>query len=92
MKYNIKENIAEKQLYYKGEVIINYTIKYPETILNDNQIATRKYNHLNRKQALLLKEFIENEFYNEAQILNNYNKQNMYPSTIFKLICDIDIT
>ena len=30
MENKTKINIAEKQLYYKGEVILKYTIKYPE--------------------------------------------------------------
>ena len=48
MENKTKINIAEKQLYYKGEVILKYTIKYPEITQSQYDIGKQRFNHENR--------------------------------------------
>ena len=67
MENKVKINIAEKQLYYKGEVILKYTIKYPEITQSQYDIGKQRFNHINRQEALKLKEFAEGELYNQAK-------------------------
>ena len=52
MENKVKINIAEKQLYYKGEVILKYTIKYPEITQSQYDIGKQRFNHINRQEAL----------------------------------------
>lgn len=89
MNCKIKINIAEKQLYYKGEVIVKYVIKYPEIITSENEEEQRIFNHLNRQRALMLKKFAEGEFYNEAKEMYEFNKANEKPTMVYELIKDI---
>lgn len=90
MNCKIKINIAEKQLYYKGEVIVKYVIKYPEIIISESEELKRKFNHLNRQKALIIKNFAEGPFYNEAKEMYDFNKLNGYPTMVYELIKDIE--
>lgn len=82
----IKINTAEKELYYKGEVIVRYSIEYPEIISPIYQKSEQAFNHENRKNALELKEFAEGELYEEAKRAYEYNKKNGYPIIIYEFI------
>lgn len=88
----IKINSIEKQLYYQGEVIVKYTIEYPEIIQSSYQVGKEKFNTYNRKIALKLKQFAEGEFYNQAKETYKYNKENGYPIMIYELINECNIT
>ncbi len=90
-KSKIKINIAEKELYYKGEVIVKYVIKYPEIILCESEEKKIKFNYANRQKALMLKKFAEGEFYNEAKEMYDFNKLNGHSTMIYELIKDIEI-
>jgi len=71
----IKINIFLKDLYYNGEVIIRYVIKYPEILTSPFEKGKYEFNHYNRQQALKLKEYIEEELYNFAK---KTAKENLY--------------
>lgn len=88
----IKVNTAEKELYYQGEVILKYRIEYPEIVRSIYQEGIRVFNHENRKAALELKEFAEGELYEEAKQTYEYNKQNGYPTMVYELIHECNIT
>lgn len=88
----IKINYVEKELYYKGEVIVKYSIEYPEIIESPYIEGAQKFNHKNREDALTLKKFAEGEFYNQAKETYEYNKQNGYPIMVYELINECNIT
>jgi hypothetical protein len=91
MENKTKINIAEKQLYYKGEVILKYTIKYPEITQSQYDIGKQRFNHENRQEALKLKEYTEGELYNQAKETYEYNKKNGYPIMIYELYRETNI-
>lgn len=88
----IKINTAEKQLYYQGEVILKYTIEYPEIVNSVYKQGMKIFNHENRKRALELKEFAENELYEQAKETYEYNKKNGYPIMVYELFEQCNIT
>ena len=92
MENKTKINIAEKQLYYKGEVILKYTIKYPEITQSQYDIGKQRFNHENRQEALKLKEYAEGELYNQAKETYEYNKKNGYTIIIYELYIETNIT
>ena len=83
---------AEKELYYNGEVIVKYSIEYPEIISSPYEIGSQIFNHSNRKLALQLKQFAEGEFYNQAKETYEYNQSNGYPIMVYELVRECNIT
>ena len=83
---------AEKELYYNGEVIVKYSIEYPEIISSPYEIGSQIFNHYNRKLALQLKQFAEGEFYNQAKETYEYNQSNGYPIMVYELVKECNIT
>lgn len=92
MSNQIKTNIAEKELYYKGEVIVKYSIKYPEIVSSEYEKGKQEFNHYNREAALYLKQFAEGEFYNQAKETYDYNKQHGYPIMVYELVSECNIS
>ena len=88
----IKINTAEKELYYKGDIILRYQIEYPEMIYSDDEDKMNIFNYQNRKNALEIQEFAENELYEQAKEMYEYNKKNGYPNMIYELIKECNIT
>jgi hypothetical protein len=87
-----KFHIAEKELYYQGEIIVKYSIEYPEIISSPYEHGTEVFNYENRKLALQLKEFIEGELYHQAKETYEYNKVHGYPIMIYELMRECKIT
>ncbi|MBR1802386.1 MAG: DUF3298 and DUF4163 domain-containing protein [Clostridia bacterium] len=88
----IKFNTVEKQLYYQGEVIVKYSIEYPEIVSSPYEAGKQVFNMENRKKALDLKEFAEGEFYEQAKEVYEYNKKNGYPIMMFELYLTTTLT
>lgn len=88
----LKFHVAEKELYYQGEVIVRYSIEYPEIIASPYEEEKQAFNHENRKRALDLKEFAEGELYEQAKEVYQYNKEHDYPTMVFKLILETKVT
>lgn len=82
----LKINTAEKELYYKGEVILRYRIEYPEIIDSNGMLEIKVFNHKKREDALYLKEYAEGKLYEEAKQTYEYNIKNKYPIMVYELI------
>ena len=87
-----KFHIAEKELYYQGEVIVKYSIEYPEIISSLYAHGSEIFNRENRKLALQLKQFAEGELYHQAKETYEYNKAHGYPIMIYELMRECKIT
>ena len=86
-----KFHIAEKELYYQGEVIVRYSIEYPEMISSSYKHGAEIFNHENRKLALKLKQFAEGELYQKAKENYEYSKAHGFPIIIYELIQECKI-
>ena len=86
-----KFHIAEKELYYQGEVIVRYSIEYAEKISSASEHKSEIFNHENRKLALKLKQFAEGELYQQAKENYEYNKAYGFPIMIYELMQECKI-
>lgn len=80
--YKIDIITIEKSLMYKGTVILNYKIEYPEITNASNQL---QFNSFNRTRAAQLKNYAETELFNLAIQQYEYNVSNGYPVMIYEL-------
>ena len=88
----IENVVLEKNLYYRGELILKYTISYPRIISNLYIYSTRKFNSFNRMIALSLKMYAEKDLFNESKEIYEYNHSNGYPIMVYELNYDFEIT
>ena len=79
----IKINTAEKELYYKRNIIMRYKIEYPEIIESYYKEGMKVFNHESRKQALELKELAEQEIYSKIK--------DTYKNKVYELIRECNI-
>ena len=66
---NIRFYTIENELYYKGKVVLKYTIEYPEVIKINNVTTDEEVNSINkniRKDILKIKNLFENEVYSKT--------------------------
>ena len=69
----IQNRVLEKNLIYKGNIILTYKINYPFII------GFERFNLYNYNKAIKLKEYAETKLFEEAKETNDFNKQNGYP-------------
>lgn len=79
----IKINTAEKELYYKRNIIMRYKIEYPEIIESYYKEGMKVFNHESRKQALELKELAEQEIYSKIK--------DTYKNKVYELIRECNV-
>lgn len=89
---NIEKKTLQKELKYKGEVILKYTIEYPQVSENKWIIASRRFNMYNYSKAVLLRKEAEGRLFEEAKELYEYNKENGYPIMIYEIYYTFKIT
>lgn len=82
----------EKELYYDNTVILKYHIEYPIISSGTFENGTMSFNNYNRKLAFDLKRKSENELYKEAIETYKYNKQNGYPTMVYEVYRNFEIT
>lgn len=89
---NIEKKILQKEMKYKGDVILKYTIEYPQVTENKWIIATQKFNIYNYNKAILLRKKAEGKLFNEAKELYEYNKKNGYPIMVYEVYYTFNVT
>lgn len=88
----IINNIFERELYYKNTVILKYKIEFPQISFSRYEFGKDIFNNYNRAKALKLKLYCENELYEEARQLYEYNVSNGYPVMSYEVILSYEIT
>lgn len=89
---NIEKKTFKKELKYKGEVILKYTIEYPQVSENKWIIATKRFNIYNYNKAILLRKEAEGNLFEEAKELYEYNKKNGYPIMVYEIYYTFTVT
>ena len=82
----VEKRILQKNLTYKGTVILNYKIEYPQ-IFN-----SEKFNVYNYKKATALQKECETSLFEEAKKLYEYNKKNGYPTMTYEIVSAVTVT
>lgn len=86
----INKNILEKELYCDGTVVLKYHIEYP-CIYGDIANAST-FNDYNKCLALNIQNNAETELYNDAVNTYIYNKKNGYPTMVYEVYTNFEIT
>lgn len=84
--FNIDNKVFQKSLMYDGKVMLKYKIEFPQIKGYD------KFNIINYTQALELQKKCEENLYQDAKNLYEYNKQNNYPFFPFEVVSGYLIT
>ena len=87
--FNIKNNILEREIFYKGNLILKYKIEYPSIC---NRCQKSDFNNYNLDKALNLKNYAETVLLEQAKQTYEYNSSNGYPIMVFELIYEYNIT
>ena len=82
----VEKRVLQKNLRYKGTVILKYRIEYPQ-IFN-----FEKFNIYNYRKAVALQRECETTLFNEAKELYEYNMKNGYPVMTYEIISEVTIT
>lgn len=88
----INKNILEKELFYDGVLVLKYHIEYPSIRLNVPEANIMKFNTYNKGIALELRNRAENELYKEAVQTYKYNKEHGYPTMVYEVYSNFEIT
>lgn len=89
--FKINTFTFEKELTYKGDVILRYKIEYPQ-IVNIPSNSSLHFNEFNYKHALKLKTYAETELYQDAIKTYEFNFANGYPIMVYELVSNFTIT
>lgn len=81
-----------KELEYDGNVILIYNIQYPQISGTECNFKSNNFNKYNRTKALNLQARSENELFEEAKKLYEYNKKNGYPIMTYEVYLTYEIT
>lgn len=88
--FDIRNCVMENELTYRGSVIVRYKIEYPQ--ICSNCFNVRQFNSDNYCKALELEDYAKNELFQDAMDLFDYNCSNGYPTMVFELIYQYNIT
>lgn len=81
MQYETKT--IQEDLFYKGELMLNYVINYPQFSSNQFPGAIGAMNQYYYMRALELKRYYRNNLYNQAVEQFRFAQQNGYPFNMF---------
>lgn len=82
----VERRILQKNLMYKGKIVLKYRIEYPQIINNE------KFNIYNYNKAIELQKQCEGPLFEEAKELFNSNTENGYPTMVYEIISNFTIT
>lgn len=86
------KNVFQEELKYDGNVILKYTIEYPQVAYNKWIISSKIFNEYNKKKAIALKMLSKGRLYDEAKELYKYNKKNGYPIMCYEIYSKYTVT
>ena len=87
---NIITNTIEKELFYKGDLILKYKINYPS--IKTSKCKLLNFNIFNFNLAIEQEKYVTNTLFREAVQTYEYNLSNGYPIMVYELIYDYTIT
>ncbi len=88
--FNIITSTIEKELFYKGDLILKYKINYPS--IHTSKCKLLNFNIFNFNLAIEQEKYVTNTLFREAVQTYEYNLSNGYPIMVYELIYDYTIT
>lgn len=75
----VKEKVIQQDLYYKGHLILKYTIKYPKFFSREFHVLARKLNTLYRTKAVMYERSNVMNLYQMAMVDYEYSAEHNFP-------------
>lgn len=88
----VKEKILQQQMFYKNQVIMTYTIKYPYFIATVFQTLLNKLNSFYKTKAIMYERSNIMNLYQMAMVEYEYSKTNNFPIRQFEALVDYKVT
>jgi hypothetical protein len=88
----VREKVLQQDMYYKNNIIMRYTIKYPKFISETYQTLANKLNALYRTKAVMYERSNIMNLYQMAMVEYEYSVANNYPIRQFEAFVDYFIT
>lgn len=88
----VREKALQQEMYYKNQMIMKYTIKYPHFISNTYQTLAHKLNSLYRTKAVMYERSNIMNLYQMTMVEYEYSVANNYPIHQFEAYVDYTVT
>ena len=88
----IKKKTLKEELKYDGNIILKYTIEYPQIIEEKWISEIEKFNRYNYQKAKMLEKLSKGKLFEKAKELYEYNKKNGYPIMIYEVYSSFEVT
>lgn len=88
----VNEKVIQEDMYYKGQVILTYTVKYPYFTSDTYYLALDKINSYYRTKAYMYLKSDIMKLYQMAMIQYEYSKANNFPLRQFEAVTIFVVT
>jgi len=88
----VREKVLEQTMYYKDNVIMHYSIKYPCFISETYQLLANKLNALYRTKAVMYERSNIMNLYQMAMVEYEYSVANNFPIRQFEAVVNYTVT
>ena len=88
----VKEKMIQQDMYYKNQIIMKYTIKYPQFISAHFQVFLDKLNSFYRTRAVMYERSNIMNLYQMAMVEYEYSIANNFPVRQFEAYVDYQVT
>lgn len=88
----VKEKVLQQDMYYKDNLILRYTIKYPKFLSETFETVTNKINAFYRTKAMMYVRSNVMNLYQMAMVEYEYSVKNNFPIRQFEAFTDFEVT
>ena len=88
----VKENIIQKDMYYKEQIVMSYTIKYPQFLSDKCQKYLKRINLYYKTKAMMYEKFNLMKLYQLAVEEYDYSVANDFPVRKYEAFEDYNVT
>ncbi len=88
----VREKVIQQDMYYKGHLILSYTIKYPKFVSSEFQTLSYKLNTLYRTKAVMYEKSNVMNLFQMAMVDYEYSVMNQYPIHQFEAYVTFAVT
>jgi hypothetical protein len=88
----VREKVLQQDMYYKNNIIMRYTIKYPRFISDTYQTLANKLNALYRTKAIMYERSNIMNLYQMAMVEYEYSIANNFPVRQFEAYVNYIVT
>lgn len=91
-KLTVKENVIKKDMYYKGHLILTYTIKYPQFISDKFKLFLTKLNIFYKADAVFYQRVQISKLFQSAVEDYEYSVANGFPIHQYEVLVEYTVT